>query len=748
MPLVPKNWQNEPEELYPRDGELPAAHRARVLQYMVDHPGELTPADAAALIDQEVRGGHYVDERSAATAQGVRGRGRDGHRRRRVRNDLPNPRAVGLTNWNSFFVGAVTGYAADDLDDATFSLGGQYGANGHCARQVGDVPAGGSLALQPGRPSGASGATPGNFSVTIGYTLFGRIKVKVDDCPADSTVVLQMRMTDASNGTVTVRTLHTQYPVNSGDVFTLEGFCPATQVRAHLHTYILPSGTGHVAWRVGNAQIVQEPEGDVPQAVDGYHPTGGWDGTADNSTSYAYVWPERHDDDFLGGFNFYHHAHTDNPVDPEFLADLMVEQGMTHLRASLLVGQTVAFPNTKGVDSVWPVGAADPDWTQAAVWPYIEALRARGLRYCPIAMLPTAWMTTDGSYFATKVDPARMGDFIRLHTSLLDAAPDVVDSLEMWNEPNLNTGQDMPPATYTAVMIALYDGIKAQHPDVKIIGGCLSRYQSDGPAGYYSLTTYLDAMYAAGAKGKMDAISVHPYSDDMSTGDPTSAGGFHSGFDQCMREVRQVRHAYGDDATPIWVTEYGWNLSDGGEERRQAQALSLWRGRLARQPDVRAAFFHTLINDRTVGSTVRNFALMELDTMRRRGAFEALRRDGVMTGDRWRPLPLLNSWAGVVGLTHGGVMVRRDGDLVEVRGTVAKTTGAATDVIVTLPDGFCPWEAVTRTIAVFNGSTWVAATVFIRGRNASNAGQVSITGGGSIAAGSQVNLDFAFTADG
>jgi hypothetical protein len=679
----------------------------------------------------------------------VAGRAREHVRRVRVTNALTNPRGVALTNWGIGASVGPTNFTSGDRDDATFKLGKAYAANGHCGWFSADMQGTNQGAfLTPGKASNGAG----QVTTVVNQVVFGRCRMKVVQCQPDSTLQLFIRFSDSTGATnVVTKLVHTVYPVNTGDVVWLEGFCLATNVRACLLAQFLASGpspVGHVEVSVGNAQLVVEPEGDVPGAVDGYVPSGGWDGTVDASSSFGYVYPNQHDpESFAGGFNYFHIYHDDSPADAAQICDYLLELGQTHLRLS--VGSDAALG---GVDLVWPEGQASPDWSVSAVAPFIAELRRRGLHYLPIHMLPCTWMTTDGSYNPALLDPTYLDDFVRLHTSLVDYAPDVVDSIELWNEPNLVAtapGGGLTPAAYTALQIPIYDGVKASHPNTKIIAGCLARYQSDDASGT-SILTYLEGMYAAGAKGKMDAISVHPYSDDISTSDPTSTGQFHSGFDLCMRQVRQVRHAHADDATPVWVTEYGWNLTNGGSERSQMQAMALWRGRLARAPDVDAAFFHTIFGDHTMGASVRGYGLLDLDDHRRRPAFTALSRDGIAVGARWRTLALLNSWVGTNGAVVFPLVVRfrKDGDTVEVRGAVTKTTGAANDQIGTLPDGFIPFETVDRTVAIFNGSTWGMGVVRVNGRAGANAGKLAIVVGGSIAAGNINELMFSFVADG
>ena len=64
--------------------------------------------------------------------------------------------------------------------------------------------------------------------------------------------------------------------------------------------------------------------------------------------------------------------------------------------------------------------------------------------------------------------------------------------------------------------------------------------------------TFVQQMYANGAKGYFDALSIHPYSYT----DKFSAGGPDSPLEQLIA-IRQLMIEKGDTALKIWATEYG-----------------------------------------------------------------------------------------------------------------------------------------------------------------------------------------------
>ena len=83
--------------------------------------------------------------------------------------------------------------------------------------------------------------------------------------------------------------------------------------------------------------------------------------------------------------------------------------------------------------------------------------------------------------------------------------------------------------------------IHAVDPDAEIVAGGLP-YAGTGSR----RTEFLDAMYAAGARGTFDTIAVHPYAADPRR----RAGGPAPRAPQLDR--------LGDPERPIWATEFGW----------------------------------------------------------------------------------------------------------------------------------------------------------------------------------------------
>ena len=159
--------------------------------------------------------------------------------------------------------------------------------------------------------------------------------------------------------------------------------------------------------------------------------------------------------------------------------------------------------------------------------------------------------------------------------------------IEIWNEPNTPYfWQPAPnPAAYTALLIACKKAIEAVDPSMPVAGGAMAAGMAGSP-GKIPAPTFLAQMYEHGAAGAMDAISMHTYPDPGA--DPAVAA---------VNTIRGVRNAYGDSATPIWITEAGASTTGTGavSEAGQAQLVGELNRRLQAIPGVRMVLFHTLV---------------------------------------------------------------------------------------------------------------------------------------------------------
>lgn len=133
---------------------------------------------------------------------------------------------------------------------------------------------------------------------------------------------------------------------------------------------------------------------------------------------------------------------------------------------------------------------------------------------------------------------------------LLDRFGGCVTALEIGNEINGSNALDFPdgynkPQTYVAMLRAMYQPLKTDHPEVAILGG------STNTIG----TGFLEKMFAVGMLSVIDGVAVHPYRPEA------------EGIDLEIGHLNDVMRRYGTPK-PIWATEYSY----GEEDPRVASA--------------------------------------------------------------------------------------------------------------------------------------------------------------------------------
>lgn len=129
--------------------------------------------------------------------------------------------------------------------------------------------------------------------------------------------------------------------------------------------------------------------------------------------------------------------------------------------------------------------------------------------------------------------------FSKFAVAVLDRFP-TVKTIEIGNEyngdsfvngPVKNAGYGDRQNYYALMLKAVYDAVKAKHPDVKILGGAAHSI----PVGYYQV------LFDKGALDNMDGIVIHPYTTEP---------------EQFARQIQVLKTAMGSKQLPIYATEY------------------------------------------------------------------------------------------------------------------------------------------------------------------------------------------------
>lgn len=262
---------------------------------------------------------------------------------------------------------------------------------------------------------------------------------------------------------------------------------------------------------------------------------------------------------------------------------------------------------------------------------HYDSLLANGLRPLIVVTAAPCWANlsvpcTNLNHFPPDRHHDRdWMDFVSRLTARYPAAA----GIEVWNEPNLVAyfAPRVDPARYAALLKHAYTAVKAVNPEMPVVSGGLFASSISGPAGMAD-DTFVTEMYAAGARGALDAIGVHPY--------PYSAGpGSEARYDlpateHALTRVRLARDAAGTKATPLWITEVGIATARptvdraGQTETTQADGLMAMIRAFRTDADIGVVVIHRLVDGQfapfTSGSGLPGFGELIASTF---GVFRA-----------------------------------------------------------------------------------------------------------------------------
>lgn len=230
----------------------------------------------------------------------------------------------------------------------------------------------------------------------------------------------------------------------------------------------------------------------------------------------------------------------------------------------------------------------------------VDAANARGMSVLGTLVSSPGWAVEPGlmPISSPPASAATYGDFAGAAAAHFRGR---VAAYEIWNEPNAvlswSSGPQGPePARYAEMLKAAYPKIKGADPSALVIGGVVGAVVQ-----FFALTmdpvAFIDQMYAAGAKGSLDAVSFHPYlyNNEFSRGRGTA----NTPFSQA-EAIHGVMANYGDGGKKVWATEYGQPTSSVDEATQAAYLtdfLTTWRT----LPFAGPAYIYTT-RDRNTGS--------------------------------------------------------------------------------------------------------------------------------------------------
>lgn len=165
-----------------------------------------------------------------------------------------------------------------------------------------------------------------------------------------------------------------------------------------------------------------------------------------------------------------------------------------------------------------------------------QSYASHGIEVLEMCHDTPSWLGHSGKYPADLVAASRQWVEIAKHWQSTWGA------LEIWNEPDIFFGDDLPGDQYAAVVKSVVFGLQAMPFSRPIVGGVLANYHEG----------FLEACYANGMFECIDLLSFHTYSraPDM---------------ESLVEKYRTWLERHGHAGMPLWLTECGrpWKKGPG-----------------------------------------------------------------------------------------------------------------------------------------------------------------------------------------
>lgn len=189
----------------------------------------------------------------------------------------------------------------------------------------------------------------------------------------------------------------------------------------------------------------------------------------------------------------------------------------------------------------------------------VDHASTQGLQVIARIGLTPQWARPDDTPL-TYLDETAYDDFAAFAAAFAARYRGKVGYLIVGNEPNLSYEwgyRQTTAADYVELLRRVYRAVKVANPDMTVLGGALAPTLEPlgSPWGLNDLR-YLQNMYDAGAASYFDGLAVHTYGltfPPQSEPDPQILN-----FRR-VELVRDIMVANGDEETPIYITESGWN---------------------------------------------------------------------------------------------------------------------------------------------------------------------------------------------
>lgn len=194
----------------------------------------------------------------------------------------------------------------------------------------------------------------------------------------------------------------------------------------------------------------------------------------------------------------------------------------------------------------------------------VQAVHRHGLSMLVVLDDPPEWAIRQRSYPLPCVPPIDEMAYARFVAAVAVRYGRWIDHYQVWDEPNLShhwADNHVAACGYLTLLQAAYPAIHAADPTARVLGGGLAPTQAPGPDNLNDLT-YLRRLYALGGAAWFDILAVKPYGFWSGPEDRRVAPDVLN-FSRTVA-VREIMRAHGDQTTPVWAVEWGWNVLPDG----------------------------------------------------------------------------------------------------------------------------------------------------------------------------------------
>lgn len=213
------------------------------------------------------------------------------------------------------------------------------------------------------------------------------------------------------------------------------------------------------------------------------------------------------------------------------------------------------------VEMSWAEVEPAPGMYRWATWD-ARLTRLRRLDITPVLVLNTspAWARAAVDRNLPTAPPARPEDFARFAAAVAQRYSTLVRYYQIWDEPNIAPhwgNREADPLGYLRLLQAAASALRENDPDAVILSAALAPTLDPGRVNYNDLN-YLEALYRLGAQVWFDVLAWQGYGFDRPPEDPPAADRLNFRRWELARAIMQ---RYGDEATALWLTGFGWNAT-------------------------------------------------------------------------------------------------------------------------------------------------------------------------------------------